>query len=59
MDTKFYESLDYICRLYAGSPEIGIVLGTGLGGLVREIKIEKEIPYNFIPHFPIIKILTK
>ena len=53
MDTKFYESLDYIRRLYAGSPEIGIVLGTGLGGLVREIKIEKEIPYNFIPHFPI------
>ena len=53
MDTKFNESLDYIRKLYSGSPKVGIVLGTGLGGLVREIKIEKEIPYNFIPHFPI------
>ena len=32
-------------------PEIGIVLGTGLGGLVKEIRIEVEIPYEQIPHF--------
>ena len=32
---------------------IGIVLGTGLGSLVKEIKIEKNIPYHEIPHFPI------
>lgn len=34
------------------NPEIGIVLGTGLGKLVDEIAIEKEIPYSEIPHFP-------
>jgi len=33
-------------------PEIGIVLGTGLGKLVDEIDIEQEIPYAEIPHFP-------
>lgn len=34
------------------NPEIGIVLGTGLGKLVDEITIEKEILYADIPHFP-------
>lgn len=35
------------------SPEIGIILGTGLGGLVKEIQIEHTISYEDIPHFPI------
>ncbi|MBI1192272.1 MAG: purine-nucleoside phosphorylase [Bacteroidetes bacterium] len=34
-------------------PEFGIILGTGLGGLVGEIEIEAEIPYEIIPHFPV------
>ena len=34
------------------TPEIGIVLGTGLGKLIHEIEIEKEISYSEIPHFP-------
>jgi len=34
-------------------PQIGIILGTGLGGLVSEINIEAEIPYTEIPHFPV------
>lgn len=33
-------------------PEIGIILGTGLGKLVNQIEVEKEISYNHIPHFP-------
>jgi purine-nucleoside phosphorylase len=28
-------------------------LGTGLGGLVKEINIHDEIPYSEIPHFPV------
>ncbi len=32
---------------------IGIILGTGLGGLVNEIEIELEIEYSDIPHFPL------
>jgi len=36
------------------SPEIGIILGTGLGNLlVKEIKNPIVINYNSIPHFPI------
>ena len=35
------------------NPEIGIVLGTGLGQLVQHIQIEKEVDYADIPNFPI------
>ncbi|OFY93982.1 MAG: purine-nucleoside phosphorylase [Bacteroidetes bacterium RIFCSPLOWO2_12_FULL_31_6] len=34
-------------------PFAGIVLGTGLGNLSTEIKIETAIPYEDIPHFPV------
>ncbi|MEO0102387.1 MAG: purine-nucleoside phosphorylase [candidate division WOR-3 bacterium] len=33
-------------------PEVGIILGTGLGRLAREIEAVKIIPYSEIPHFP-------
>ncbi len=35
------------------NPEIGIILGTGLGGLVKEIQIEHTISYEDIPNFPL------
>jgi len=34
-------------------PEIAIILGTGLGELVKEIDIEDEISYEKIPNFPV------
>ncbi|MDD2891099.1 MAG: purine-nucleoside phosphorylase [bacterium] len=34
-------------------PEIGIILGTGLGRLAGSIKVETSIPYNKIPDFPV------
>jgi len=33
--------------------QVGIVLGTGLGSLISEVALEKEINYDDIPHFPI------
>ncbi len=47
------DALSYIRKHYPEKPEIGIILGTGLGRLAESITIEKSIPYNFIPHFPI------
>ncbi|MFI5136538.1 MAG: purine-nucleoside phosphorylase [Sphingobacteriales bacterium] len=45
---------DYI-KSHTGNfePEVGIILGTGLGGLVSEIEVEKQLMYANIPDFPI------
>jgi purine-nucleoside phosphorylase len=34
-------------------PQVGIILGTGLGGLADEISVEASIPYERIPGFPL------
>ena len=34
-------------------PEIAIILGTGLGGLAREIEADTVIPYQELPGFPL------
>jgi purine-nucleoside phosphorylase len=39
-------------------PEIGIILGTGLGGLAREIAVEADVPYAEIPGFPLSTVET-
>jgi len=53
MLTKFKESADYIKSRTNVKPSIGIILGTGLGGLVNEINIIDEIAYEDIPNFPV------
>ncbi len=50
---KFKESVSFINSKTNVKPTIGIILGTGLGGLVKEINIIDEIPYEQIPNFPI------
>jgi purine-nucleoside phosphorylase len=47
------ESLEFIRTKTKSKPTIGIILGTGLGGLVKEIKQDVVIDYATIPHFPI------
>jgi purine-nucleoside phosphorylase len=37
---------------WQGKPTIGIILGTGLGALAKEIKSEATIPYGDLPGFP-------
>ena len=47
------ETLEVIRKKTTNEYEVGIVLGTGLGGLVREIEVEHEIEYGDLPHFPL------
>lgn len=53
MLAKIEESFKYIQSKTDVRPTIGIILGTGLGGLVKEINIIDEIPYGEIPNFPV------
>jgi len=46
------ETVDYLKEKGFNNPEIGIILGTGLGQLINEINILKEVSYNHIPNFP-------
>jgi purine-nucleoside phosphorylase len=47
------QALEFIRTKTDAKPKIGIILGTGLGGLVKEIKKEVVIDYADIPHFPV------
>jgi purine-nucleoside phosphorylase len=50
---QFNESIAFIQSKTNVKPSIGIILGTGLGGLVKEIEVVDEISYAEIPHFPV------
>ncbi|WP_343488001.1 purine-nucleoside phosphorylase [Allomuricauda sp. d1] len=47
------ESVEHLKSKGFSTPEIGIVLGTGLGQLVNEIENPIEAHYNHIPYFPL------
>lgn len=47
------EAASFIQSQWGETPEVGIILGTGLGGLAEEIQADKTIPYSEIPHFPV------
>lgn len=53
MQTTLQQTVDFLRFHGIDSPEIGIVLGTGLGKLVNEIEIIEEIDYENIPNFPL------
>jgi len=54
MFQALHETVEYIkLKTNNFQPEVGIVLGTGLGGLVNEIEVEYNLMYSNIPNFPI------
>ena len=50
---KIKETANYIKTQVDKLPSIAVILGTGLGNLVDEIDIVKEIKYQDIPNFPV------
>ncbi len=52
MKEQLNETIDFLRSKGFESPQIGIVLGTGLGQLLNEVDIQIEVPYSDIPHFP-------
>ncbi len=53
LKNKLNETLKVILNVTKENYPIGIILGTGLGGLVKEIEITHEISYSDLPHFPL------
>ena len=50
---KIIEAADFLKQFNTNNATVAVVLGSGLGNFVQEIKVEKEIDYNDIPHFPV------
>ena len=49
---KIEDAVAEIRKQWDKTPHAGVILGTGLGSLVKEIEIEVAIDYGDIPHFP-------
>ncbi|MFS1512270.1 purine-nucleoside phosphorylase [Chengkuizengella sp. SCS-71B] len=47
------ESANFIKGKLKQAPEVGLILGSGLGVLADQIESATEIPYEEIPHFPV------
>ena len=50
---KIKETADSIRKKTTLRPELGIILGTGLGQLAESIEVETIVSYEEIPHFPV------
>ncbi len=53
MLNKIKETAEFLKAKTNFEPTVGIILGTGLGGLVNEIDIQHSIAYEDIPNFPV------
>ena len=53
---KTIESVKYINEQINITPEIAIILGSGLGPLADVVTERVEIPYSDIPNFPVSKV---
>lgn len=50
---RIKESSSFIKKRVKGRPAFAVVLGSGLGGLAKKIKVEARIPFEEIPNFPV------
>ncbi len=48
-----HQGAEYIQNRIHISPKVGIILGTGLGGVADSVTMDAEIPYGEIPGFPV------
>jgi len=54
---RILEARRYVRSESSLRPDVAIILGTGLGGLAREIRRAVRIPYADIPHFPVSSVI--
>ncbi len=49
---QIQETHAWLSHRWPGRPRVGLILGTGLGGLAEQVDVELAVPYAQIPHFP-------
>ena len=52
-DERVFEAVGFLKQRLSVAPAVGIVMGSGLGGLVEEMEQTTRIRYADIPHFPV------
>ena len=50
---KIREAADFLLEKIPFPPRIGLITGTGLGDLTKNMEVHLRIPYPEIPHFPV------
>lgn len=55
---RIREAVHAVQGLRGSAPRVGIVLGTGLGGLADAMEIEVSVPYEELPHFSVSTVET-
>lgn len=55
---KIAEAAEVVRQNWAATPKVGLILGTGLGGLAEQIEQDAAIHYGEIPHFPVSTVLS-
>ena len=53
MKKELATTVEFLINKGITNPEIGIILGTGLGKMIDEIDIDQTISYDEIPNFPV------
>lgn len=48
---KLQESVAYIRSISSLKPKVGIILGSGLGAFIEDIRVDTRVPFDEIPHF--------
>ncbi len=46
------ETVEFLSSLMKKAPDIGMITGTGLGNLTKNIVVDFRLPFEKIPHFP-------
>ena len=54
---KIREAADFLLAKMPFPPRVGLITGTGLGNLTRNVEVLLRIPYAEIPHFPVSTIM--
>jgi len=50
---KLEKTVDFIRRKVSIRPQVGVILGSGLGVLAAEVKNQQKLHYSELPHFPV------